>query len=311
MHNIRKQTVKGFWQLADPKIWIASMVPMAVAFVYSFRNRTEGSIPWFILAVIAIFLIEIGKNAVNEVVDYISGVDKDIDEDKKTPFSGGKKTIVEGKLTTGQAKKIALATYIPAVIIGLVIVFFREFDVLWIGMLGVGASLLYSVPPFKFAYRGLGEIAVGFTFGPLIMTGVNLLMTGEIDHGVLAASVPIGLIIANVLWINQCLDYETEKKGDKKNWVVRLGKKTASYIYGLVFLLVYLSFIVLSIVYNSYMMLLPMISLPIAIGSIRNAIRNYDNVKQLIFSNKRTIQIYQLTGLLLIVSYIFYELFNI
>ncbi len=311
MHNIRKQTVKGFWQLADPKIWIASMVPMAVAFVYSFRNRTEGSIPWFILAVIAIFLIEIGKNAVNEVVDYISGVDKDIDEDKKTPFSGGKKTIVEGKLTTGQAKKIALATYIPAVIIGLVIVFFREFDVLWVGMLGVGASLLYSVPPFKFAYRGLGEIAVGFTFGPLIMTGVNLLMTGEIDHGVLAASVPIGLIIANVLWINQFPDYETDKKGDKKNWVVRLGKKTASYIYGLVFLLVYLSFIVLSIVYNSYMMLLPMISLPIAIGSIRNAIRNYDNVKQLIFSNKRTIQIYQLTGLLLIVSYIFYELFNI
>jgi 1,4-dihydroxy-2-naphthoate polyprenyltransferase len=311
MHYTRNQTVKGFWQLADPKIWIASMVPMAVAFVFSFQNRTEGSIPWFFLAVVAIFLIEIGKNAVNEVVDYVSGVDKDIDEDKKTPFSGGKKTIVEGKLTTGQAKKIAVATYIPAVIIGVIIVFFREFDVLWIGMLGVGASVLYSVPPFKFAYRGLGEIAVGFTFGPLIMAGVNLLMTGQLDHGVLAASVPIGLIIANVLWINQFPDYETDKKGNKRNWVVRLGKKTASYLYGLVFLFVYLSFIVLSIVYNSYIMLLPMISLPLAVGSIRNAIRNYDNVKKLVFSNIRTIQIYQLTGLLLIVSYILNVLFNI
>ena len=301
----------GFWQLADPKIWIASAIPMAVAFVFSYRQARPGSLPWFILAVISIFLIEIGKNAVNEVVDYHSGVDRDIDEDKKTHFSGGKKTIVQGKLTVSQVKKAAVYTYIPAVVIGLIIVVFREFNVIWIGIAGVGASLLYSIPPFKFAYRGLGEAAVGFTFGPLLVSGMNLMLTGALDLKVLAVSVPIGLLIANVLWINQFPDYETDKKGDKRNWVVRLGRKSSAYIHGLLFLSAYLCFIALSIIYKSYIMLLPGVSVPFAVKSFKNAMKNYDDIQKLTFSNLSTIRIYAITGATLIISYILHEALRI
>lgn len=299
---------KGFWQLADPKIWVASVVPMAVAFVYSYNDMRPGSIIWFVIAVIAIFLIETGKNAVNEVVDYISGVDRNIDDDKKTPFSGGKKTIVEGKLTVKQAKMTALLTYIPAVMIGLVIVFFREFNVLWPGLLGVGISVLYSIPPFKFAYRGLGEAAVGFTFGPLLMTGMNILLTGALDIKVALASVPVGILIANVLWINQFPDYEVDKKGNKKNWVVRLGKKTASYIHGLIYLGAYLAFIPVAIAYKSPVMLIPIITVIMAYQGYINARSNYDDIPKLIFSNIRMVQVYQLTGVLMIIAYILYRL---
>lgn len=298
---------KGFWQLADPKIWVASAIPMAVAFVYSINDMRPGSLIWFVIAVVSIFLIETGKNAVNEVVDYISGVDKDIAQDKKTPFSGGKKTIVEGKLTIRQAVMTALITYIPAVIIGLMIVFFREFNVLWPGMIGVGISVLYSLPPFKFAYRGLGEASVGFTFGPVIMTGMNILLTGGLDIRVAAASVPIGILIANVLWINQFPDYEVDKKGNKKNWVVRLGKEKSAYIHGFIYLAAYLSFIPIAIMYKSPVMLLPLLSVPLAYQGYKNAVSNHNDVPRLILSNMRMVQVYQLTGIMMIAAYIIYR----
>ena len=142
---------RGFWQLADPKIWIASTVPMS-------------------------------------------------------PFSGGKKTIVDGKLTPGEVKVLSYATMLAACAIGVIIVLYREFDVLWIGLAGVFMSVFYSIPPFRFAYSGLGELAVGFTFGPLITTGMYLVLTGSVEPRVVAASLPVGFLIANVLWINQYPD---------------------------------------------------------------------------------------------------------
>nr|WP_279432251.1 prenyltransferase [Caldanaerobacter subterraneus] len=57
-------------------------------------------------------------------------------------------------------------TILAACAIGLAIVIFREPLVLIVGLLGILMAVFYSLPPFKFSYRGLGEIAVRVTFGP-------------------------------------------------------------------------------------------------------------------------------------------------
>ena len=56
---------QGFWQLADPKIWIASTVPMIVGAAFAFGNSGKFDLYWFLVALIAVYCIEIGKNAVN------------------------------------------------------------------------------------------------------------------------------------------------------------------------------------------------------------------------------------------------------
>ncbi len=57
--------IKGFWQLADPKIWIASTIPMLLAAAMALTAWPEQfSLPWFVLALAAVYLIEIGKNAI-------------------------------------------------------------------------------------------------------------------------------------------------------------------------------------------------------------------------------------------------------
>jgi 1,4-dihydroxy-2-naphthoate octaprenyltransferase len=292
----------GFWQIADPKIWIASTIPMAVGGAIAYAQTGTFSWYWFIAGLLAIYLLEIGKNAINEYVDYLSGVDRFVTADKRTPFSGGKKTIIDGKLTLKENLVIGIVTIALGCLIGLYIVFAREFAILWFGLAGVFFALFYSLPPFQFAYRGFGELAVGFTFGPLITTGTYLVQTGSISPLVIIASLPLGFIIANVLWINQYPDYEADLQGGKMNGVVRLGKKKGVSVYAVLFGLAYLFLLVLAVFSKNILWLLPFISMPPAVKAVLVAKKHYDNIPLLIEANAKTIQVYQLTGLSMVAA---------
>ena len=84
MSSDAKRLNRGFWQIADPKIWVGSIVPMCFAAVFAWAVSDIFDILWFMLACAGIFLIEIGKNAVNEVFDYLSGADPDVDAEHLT-----------------------------------------------------------------------------------------------------------------------------------------------------------------------------------------------------------------------------------
>jgi len=300
--NDLKRFGEGFLQIADPKIWIASSIPMAVGGALAFAQSAKFNWYWFSVGVVAVYFLEIGKNAINEYIDYLSGVDRFVTPDKRTPFSGGKKTIIDGKLTLKENLVIGIITIFAGCLLGLYIVAFREFSVLWFGLAGVFFALFYSLPPFQFAYRGFGELAVGFTFGPLITTGTYLVQTGTISLLVVIASLPLGFIIANVLWINQFPDYEADLKGGKMNGVVRLGKKKGVSVYALLFGLAYLFLLILAIFSKSFLWLFPFISLPPAIKAVKVAREHYDNIPLLIEANAKTIQVYQLTGITMIAA---------
>lgn len=293
---------QGFWQIADPKIWIASTIPMAVGGALAYVYSGVFSWPWFLIGVVAIYLIETGKNAINEYVDYLSGVDRFVTPDKRTPFSGGKKTIIDGKLTLKENLVIGIITTAAGCLLGLLIIFFREFNVFWFGLAGVFFALFYSLPPFNFAYRGFGELVVGFTFGPLITCGTFLVQTGTLTPLVILASLPLGLLIANVLWINQYPDFEADLQGGKRNGVVRLGKQKAGTVFALLFALAYLMMPVLALFSKNLFWLLPLISFPLAFRAVTVARTQYNNIGLLVEANAKTILIYQLTGLTMIIA---------
>jgi 1,4-dihydroxy-2-naphthoate polyprenyltransferase len=302
MTSKTKRLWNGFWQIADPKIWVASTIPMAVGAALAFTKLNSFSWSWFLIGAAAIYLLEIGKNAINEYVDYLSGVDQFVTPDKRTPFSGGKKTIIDGKLSLRENLVIGIITICAGCLLGLYVVFAREFAVLWFGLAGVFFAIFYSLPPFQFAYRGLGELVVGFTFGPLITLGTYLVQAHTITPTVFLASLPLGFIIANVLWINQYPDYEADLKGGKMNGVVRLGKKKGVNVYALLFALSYFFLIILTVYSRNFFWILPLVSLPPAVRAIKVARQHYDNIPLLLEANAKTIQVYQLTGLTMIAA---------
>lgn len=302
MNSKYKRIGKGFWQLADPKIWIASTIPIGVGTALAYNLTGKFNFYWFIITLIGIYLIEIGKNAVNEVIDYKSGVDKYVTPKNRTPFSGGKKTIVDGILKIKEVIIIAFLTMGTAAVIGLYITFFREKSVLIIGIIGFLLSIIYSVPPFKLCYRGLGEITVGITFGPLITIGSYLVQAGSFHIFALIVSLPLGLLIANVLVINQFPDYYADKKGNKNNLVVKMGRKKAVKLYQILYILTFISIIINTFLIKSLFWLLPLLAIPFAIKSVKIAQKYYNEISHLKEANKLTIQIYQIVGLTYIIA---------
>lgn len=301
---------KGFWQLADPKIWIASTVPMLVGAALAYGIEGKLSLYWLFWSMVGVYLIEIGKNAINEVVDYESGVDRYVAPDERTPFSGGKKVIVDGILSVSEVKVIAVWTMILAATIGIYIALYREPSVVWIGAAGYILSIIYSLPPFKLCYRGLGEITVGFTFGPLVLCGTYLVQAHRISMEAVLSSLILGFLIANVLVINQFPDYEADRRGNKRNWVVRLGKKRATLLYLLLFAAAFAICPILAYISRNPLFLLPLLALGIVKNAVAIAKKYYNDIPNLIQANAKTVQIYQLTGLNLIIGAIFARIFR-
>lgn len=293
---LNNRLFNGFWQLADPKIWIASTIPMLIATALAYNKDKALEWGWIVLALVGIYLIEIGKNAVNEFVDYWTGVDRFVAKDKRNPFSGGKKTIIDGKLSMLETAIIAFITLAAAFFIGLYIAIAREPNVFWIGMIGGFLAVFYSLPPFKFNYTGLGEAAVGLSFGPLIVAGMYVMLTGELSFNVALIGLPLAFLIVNVLWINQYPDYEADIAGGKRNWLVRIGKEKGIKVYAILYVGAYLSIIAIAIVSGNYYWLLGLLSIPIAIQSVLTAARNINSFPQFLAANAKTVMIYQITG---------------
>ncbi|MFS0727688.1 prenyltransferase [Paenibacillus sp. 1P07SE] len=293
---------RGFWQLADPKIWIASTVPLLIATALAYAKTGIFHIGWFVFALLGIYLIEIGKNAINEFIDYYTGVDRYVAADKRTPFSGGKKTIVDGRLSLGETALIALTTLGAAFAVGVLIAWFREPHVFWIGMIGGVLAVAYSLPPFKLNYNGLGECAVGLAFGPLLISGMYLMMTGQLDGQIAAIGIPIAFLVMAILWINQYPDYEADLRGGKRNWLVRLGKRPGLIVYGSLFICAYLSLIVLAWTTGNLYWLLALATIPLAWRSVRAAVRHLEDLPRFLAANAGTIQVYQLIGLTMIAA---------
>jgi 1,4-dihydroxy-2-naphthoate octaprenyltransferase len=220
----------GFWRLADPKISLASMGSI---FLGAAAAARDGRLAWgwLALTVLGIFAIEVAKNASGELFDWDSGTDQAVAAEDRSPFSGGKRVLVDGLLTRGQTRAIAAAGYAGGSLAGLVIVLLREPDVLWFGIVGLALAYFYHARPVQLSYRGLGELAVTVVYGPLIAGGTYLVQRGTVAPYVLALSVPLGLLIGAFLWINEFPDYRADLAAGKRTLVVRLGRARASVAF--------------------------------------------------------------------------------
>lgn len=225
----------GVWRLSDPKISLASIASMALA-TGAVIGAGDISIAWLVLTVLGILAIEVAKNASGEVVDWDSGADAAVLPDERTPFSGGKRVIVDGLLSRVQCARVALVAYATGIAIGVVIATLREPRVWWFGVAGVACAYFYHAAPLRLSYRGLGELAVAISYGPLIACGTYLVQLGRIDGPVVPLSLLLGALIAAFLWVNEFPDARADAQAGKRTLVVRMGKPRAARAFAVLVL---------------------------------------------------------------------------
>ena len=118
--------------------------------------------------------------------------------------------------------------YVIAGVIGLILLATHGSPALLaIGVIGFVVSLGYTAPPLKFVYRGLGEIAVAIGFGPLMLLGAYVVQTGgTIAWEPVVASIPVALLVALILYVNEIPDRRGDARAGKRTLPVRFSPRT-------------------------------------------------------------------------------------
>lgn len=102
-------------------------------------------------------------------------------------------------------------------------------------------AVFYTAPPVKLNFRGFGETALFFAFGPLLTLGIWTAVTGRLALEPALVGIPIGLLTMNVGHISNIFDVPSDIVQNKTTIAVRLGQKNAVILLGVTTALAYLS----------------------------------------------------------------------
>jgi 1,4-dihydroxy-2-naphthoate octaprenyltransferase len=277
----------------------ASAVPVLVGTALAWNITGRFDLFKFILVLIGVPLFNAGTNLANDYYDHKTGNDEI--NTKVTPFSGGSRVIQEGTVPPRQMLIGSFLFFGAGSIIGLYLNAVTPGNIiLYLGIFGLLSGFFYTAAPLLIGYRGIGEFIVGLNLGTLAILGAYYVQAHSLSWPAFWLSLPIGFLVAAILYINQFPDYDADKAVGKKHLVVRLGKKKAVYGYYLLILGTY-AVILGSVVFKlvTPFVLLSFLNLPLAWGAVRILRSNFDKFTELIPAQAKTIQTHLSTGLLL------------
>jgi len=279
----------------------AVILPILIGGAWTAYRSPAESVSWqnFWLALVAGIALHVSANVFNDYFDWTSGTDQ-INNDYFLPYSGGSRSIELGLADEKLLRRFATVSLLLSGVIGVYLAFASGFGVLLFGLAGAFMAYFYTAPPLRLAARkGLGELSIGLSFGPLATAGTVYAVTGSIDLSSFLVGLPIGFLTVLILWINQFPDEQADKQAGKINLVVLLGKQKARWGYvlmlGLAFgLLAYWAF-------NGLLPLLTMLTfllIPMAVYSSRIVLRDYAK-RSLVRANVATIRLHAFFGLIM------------
>jgi 1,4-dihydroxy-2-naphthoate octaprenyltransferase len=258
-----------------------------------------------LLTIIGACFVQLGLNVANDVFDTMSGAD----DANVTPtkFSGGSRVIQYGLVSLRQMATLSTVFYVLAGIIGLILLATHgSTALLVIGVVGFIVSLGYTAPPLKFVYRGLGEIAVALGFGPLMLLGAYVVQTG----GALAwepfvASIPVALLVALILYVNEIPDRRGDARAGKRTLPVRFSRTTVIAGYNVAVAAAYVVLVAgVAVGVLPIPVLLMLLTIPLALKVSRGLAPNYENPYGLMAIMGTNVQLHLRAGLLLLGAYL-------
>ncbi|MDR0618447.1 MAG: prenyltransferase [Bacteroidales bacterium] len=226
-----------------------SMLPAFTALALALAAGKE-NFSWIlgITGITGVWFLHLGMNLFDDYFDYKY---KGVDYRERMAAKGIKARIAKctyliqegGTETLRKTFWVAVFFVAIAFICGAIIFYFRGIDftngitvtnagwsiiciALTVGFLGVE----YSAPPLKLSYHGLADIVIGFIFGPLLMLGIYVSACGDFSWQILFFSVPVGLLVSNILFTDSMLEFNADRSVGKKNLAVVIGKQKKNLV---------------------------------------------------------------------------------
>lgn len=283
----------------------ASVLPAILGAVIARHETGHFDGVLFILTVIGIIAVHTGANLINDYFDYRSGADQS-NQDYLSTVTGGSRVVVEGKLSLRTVLMTAIVCLAAATAIGIYLALASGLVILWFVLFGLITAIIYTTPRINLINLKLGEVIIGLDFGVLTVMGAYFVQSGELSLGAFFISLPVGILIAAILLINEFQDYQSDKAVAKRTTVVRIGRQKGVLL--LTGMLAVMFILLLALVVAGFIPvwgLLVLLSAPLFYQAIRHARQFYEQPRELGPANMAIIKGQLLLMVILILVFIF------
>jgi 1,4-dihydroxy-2-naphthoate octaprenyltransferase len=217
---MKKSPVWSVWiEATRPKTLPAAVAPVLVGTALAAHG---GSADYAAAGLCLLFalLIQIGTNFANDYYDFIQGADS-------ASRVGPRRAVAAGLVRPEVMKRAMVAVFALAFAVGLGLIAWGGPGLIVIGVASIACGVAYTGGPFPLGYNGLGDLFVFVFFGLVAVGATFFVQTGEVTVDAILAAIPIGLLAANILVVNNYRDVETDRAAGKRTLVVRFGRGAA------------------------------------------------------------------------------------
>ena len=255
------------WVLASrPATLPAAAVPVLVGAAAAVSERAVFRPLVLAATLVAALLIQIGTNFANDYLDFQRGADH-------AGRLGPLRVTQSGLLSQATVRRGIVVAFGLAVLLGCYLAWVGGWPIIAIGVLSIICGLAYTGGPWPFGYHGLGDAFVFVFFGLIAVTGTAYLQAGTWSPLALAVSVPIGLLVTNILVVNNLRDLPTDRAAGKRTLAVHIGERATRAQYAVQLAVAYLVLVPLALAdADRRWLLLPWLTAPLAVAHARRVL---------------------------------------
>ena len=275
--------ITDFFELTRAYSLLMSLAPWFLVLMW--LQKFSLSVLDVLLSFFGVICVHLGTNLLDDFLDVKRELNKG--KDFCTIDFGNidnkARLILNGTFSLSDVKKIIAVLYLIAVIIG---VYYTIKVGISIPLITIVAALLCATYPVSSKYY-LDELSVALIFGPLLMSGASLALSGRLQTNILFMSVSVGLLTAVLLHTHAIMDWEYDERA-QKNTFCRLFKDKDNAILALKIMII-LAYANVVICVNCGVMhknaLYVFLTLPVAVELIKS-IKDYVKIKDVKFIPK-------------------------
>ena len=196
----------------------AGLLPylLGAAWAYAIAGVLDAAVFWSGLG--GVVLAVVGVETFNEYFDARMGTDRVFNP-------------VDLPRISDAVFWLGVVAFAGALAVGVYLTARGGWPILVFALLGGAAAIFYEAPPIRWSYRGLGELVIGLSYGPWMVLGSLYLHTRALSWEALFASLVPGCLIMALAVVNAIPDYHQDRLVGKRNLVVRLGRRRATWLY--------------------------------------------------------------------------------
>lgn len=216
-------SVSIWFEATRPKTLPAAVAPVLLGSALAFA---AGDFDWRAGGICLVFalLVQVGTNFANDYLDGVKGADT-------AERVGPRRAVASGLIAPARMRWATVGVLALAFCIGLALIPFGGWWLLGVGVASVVCAWCYTGGPLPLAYNGLGDVFVVLFFGFIAVGCTYYVQAGGVTVEVLAVGLACGLLVNNILVVNNYRDREEDVRARKRTLIVLWGRPFGLFLY--------------------------------------------------------------------------------